>query len=602
MARIEDYALIGDCRPPRSSAATARSTGSACRASTPAPASRRCSATPSTAAGCSRPPARSRASTRRYRDEHPGARDRLRDATTAWSRVVDFMPLRGEAPDVVRIVEGVEGTVPMRWSSCSASTTGRSCRGCARIDDGAASRSPGPTRSACDTPVQVARRGPDAPSREFTVGRASAIPFVLTLVPVARRPRRTPIDAEEALERHRALLARVGRRAARYDGDVARAVLRSLITLKALTYAPTGGIVAAPTTSLPERLGGVRNWDYRYCWLRDATFTLYALMLGRLQRRGARLARLAAARGRRRPGGAADHVRPRRRAAARPSASSPGCPGYEGSTPGAHRQRRLASSSSSTSTARCMDALLPGARARARCRRRRLVARSGRCSRPRGRLAASRTRASGRCAGRRRHFTHSKVMAWVAFDRGVRLSRSSASTGPVDRWRALRDEIHAEVLRARATTRSAAPSSSPTARASSTRALLLIPLVGFLPRRRPARRRHRRGDRARADCIDGFVLRYHTAATARRRPPGRRGRVPRLLVLARRGLALRARHDEARELFERLLALRNDVGLLAEEYDPRPARLLGNFPQAFTHLALVEAALALAGHAMREAT
>ena len=376
-----------------------------------------------------------------------------------------------------------------------------------------------------------------------------------------------------------------------YDGEWREAVVRSLITLKALTYAPTGGIVAAATTSLPEQLGGVRNWDYRYCWLRDATFTLYALMTGGYvdEARAWREWLLRAVAGKPSQLQIMYGVAGERRL---PEWELPWLPGYEGSRAGPHRQRRARASSSST----CIGEVARRAALRA-------GAPGSKPTRTRWRVDGnlveflesawrSPTKASGRCAGPRRHFTHSKVMAWVALDRAVKAAERFGLDGP---RRAL-----AQRPRRRFTRRCAAngfDAGRRRVRAVLRRdlldaSLLMIPLVGFLPATDPRmlgtvaaieQAPHER--RASSRGID--------AAGVDGLPPGEGAFLACTFWLAD-NLALQGRHAEARTLFERLLDIRNDVGLLSEQYDPGARRLVGNFPQAFSHVGLVNTARNLA--------
>ena len=312
-------------------------------------ASRRCSATSPTAAGAiaparASPAARAGATAATRSCSRPTSR-----ASTARCGLIDFMPPRGEAPDLVRIVEGLGGTVEVEMELVLRFDYGHDRPLGASGRRRRSSAIAGPDAVAFATPVELV--GENMRTRaSFTVEEGDRVPFVLTWYP-SHQPTARARRRRARAARHRAVLAGVGRRSARYDGEWHDAVHRSLIMLKALTYAPTGGIVAAPTTSLPEALGGVRNWDYRFCWLRDATLTLLALVARRLRRRGARVARLAAARRRRRPRAAPDHVRRRRASGGSSSSSSTGCP--------ATRARARcgsatppATSSSSTSTAR----------------------------------------------------------------------------------------------------------------------------------------------------------------------------------------------------------------------------------------------------------
>jgi GH15 family glucan-1,4-alpha-glucosidase len=364
-------------------------------------------------------------------------------------------------------------------------------------------------------------------------------------------------------------------------------VQRSLITLKALTYAPTGGIVAAPTTSLPERIGGVRNWDYRFCWVRDATLVLQSLMHG----------------------GYMDEARAWRDWLLRAVAGSPSemqimygpagerrlteleldwLPGYEQSAP--VRIGNAASSQFQLDVyGELMDALAQGRdggiEAEDAAWRLQVALMSfleGAWERPDDGIWEVR--------GERRPFVHSKVMAWVAFDRAVRMVERYGQDGPVDRWRQLRDAVHREVCEQGYNAERRTFTQSYGSRGLDA-ATLMIPVVGFLP---PSDERVVGTVEAiqRELCHDGFVLRYDTAEADDGLPPGEGAFLPCSFWLAD-CLTLIGRHDEARELFDRLAGLANDVGLLSEEYDPHAERLVGNFPQAFTHVGLVNTAMNL---------
>jgi GH15 family glucan-1,4-alpha-glucosidase len=379
-------------------------------------------------------------------------------------------------------------------------------------------------------------------------------------------------------------------------GDYHEEIHQSLLLLKALTYGPTGGIVAAPTTSLPERIGGVRNWDYRYCWLRDTTLTLLAMI-----RAGYR-----------------DEAIAWRQWLLRAIAGDPAdvqimyglagerrlderildwLPGYEQSSP--VRVGNAASEQLQLDVyGEVIDALyqtrVHGAPADDNIwalTRRLLEWLDDGWRREDAGIWEVR--------GPNRHFTHSKVMAWVAFDRAVRANEEFGREGPVERWRELRDEIKTDILE-KAWSPELGAYVQYYGASELDASLLVMPLVGFLDANDErfvatvdAIRRHL--------TVDGLVLRYvsHEDGHVDGLPPGEGVFLPCSFWLAE-VLALQGRVDEARELFERLLDLRNDVGLLAEEYDPVTGRQLGNFPQAFTHLALVGAAIAIGeGRSMR---
>jgi GH15 family glucan-1,4-alpha-glucosidase len=361
-------------------------------------------------------------------------------------------------------------------------------------------------------------------------------------------------------------------------------VLRSLITLKALTYSPTGGLVAALTTSLPERLGGVRNWDYRYCWLRDATFALYALMIGGYaeEARAWREWLLRAIAGKPSQAGMMYGVMGERRL---PELELPWLPGYEGAAP--VRIGNAASSQFQLDVfGEVMDSL--------HFARRVGLEPDKNTWRVQTALTdfvesawQSPDQGIWEVRGPRRHFTHSKIMAWVALDRAVKGVERFGLEGPIARWRAARDQIHAEICAQGfdATLNSFVQYyGSKDVDAS----LLMIPLVGFLPASDPRMISTVKAIEERL-VAGGFVSRYAAAPHVDGLPPGEGAFIACTFWLAD-NLALQGRVNEARALFERCLAIRNDVGLLSEQYDRAGRRLVGNFPQAFSHVGLINTA------------
>jgi GH15 family glucan-1,4-alpha-glucosidase len=459
-----------------------------------------------------------------------------------------------------------------------------------RLDDGALRAVSGPSmvvlRSA-GTRGPVELRGEAMTSvAEFTVAEGEAVDFVLSYAP-SHEAVPLPADAAAAVDR----TARYWREwAARctYRGPHAEAVRRSLLTLKALTFAPTGGIVAAPTTSLPEHWGGPRNWDYRYCWLRDATLTLLALMdAGYFDEAAAWrdwLLRAAA--------GSPAQIQIMYGVAGErmlPEFELPWLPGYADSRPvrvgnAAHGQRQL------DVYGEVVDALHQARRGgmadsdQAWALERALVAHVAA-------TWAEPDEGIWEVRGPRQHFTHSKFMAWVAVDRAVRSIAEHGREGPLAEWTLLRDQIHADVC-----ARAFNPRLGAFAQAYDSEVLdasvLLMPLVGFLP---PDDPRVVGTVRAveRSLVVDGLVRRYDTRATDDGLPPGEGVFLACSFWLAD-NYVLQGRRAEAEALFERLLALRTDLGLLAEEYDPGAGRLVGNFPQAFSHIGLLGTALNLA--------
>ena len=503
-------------------------------------------------------------------------------------RLIDFMPPRETNPDLVRIVEGVRGRVDMRMELVLRFDYG-SIVPWVRTMEGTLVAIAGPDAVLLRTPVE--HEGRDLRTyAEFSVAEGDRVPFVLRWFP-SNEPLPNPIEPEQALRVAVAFWEDWAERCT-YEGHWHEAVHRSLLTLKALTFAPTGGIVAAPTTSLPERIGGVRNWDYRYCWLRDATLTLLALVRGGyVEEAGAWRDWLLRA-----IAGSPDDLQIMYGVAGERRLTEielPWLDGYEDSRPvrignGASGQRQL------DVYGEVVDALY-------QARRQGLPA-SDDAWRLTGKVfewleSGWREPDEGiwEVRGPRRHFTHSKVMAWVAFDRAIKAVEQMGRDGPVDRWKAARTAIRDEVLREGFN----AEIGAFTQYFGSDRldaSCLLIPLVGFLPatdERVVGTVRAIERDLVRG----GFVERYRADeenADVDGLPPGEGVFLPCSFWLAA-VLYQQGRRDEAVELYERLLGLRNDVGLISEEYDPERGRLVGNFPQAFTHIGIVETAFTLSG-------
>ncbi|HVU79555.1 MAG TPA: glycoside hydrolase family 15 protein [Gaiellaceae bacterium] len=504
-------------------------------------------------------------------------------------RVIDFMPPRETKPDIVRIVEGLDGEVDIRTELIIRLDYGSVVPWVQRLDASTLLVIGGPDALILRTPIELR---PDGMTHvaEFKVRQGDRVPFVLTWFP-SHEEHPTPVDPEQALEDTegfwRDWLAACG-----YEGEYVAAVRRSLITLKALTYEPTGGIVAAPTTSLPERIGGSRNWDYRYCWLRDATFTLYAMMNAGFndEAKAWRHWLLRAVAGDAPKAQILYGLGGQRRI---PEYELDWLPGYAGSSPvrignAAHEQFQL------DVYGEVMDALHqarvhgldPDDHAWS-LQQRLMDFLEGAWDKPDEGIWEVR--------GPRRHFTHSKVLAWVGFDRAVQAVERLGLDGPVDRWRRLRDEVHEEVCREGFNTElnSFTQYYGSSALDAST---LLIPIVGFLPADDP--RVVGTIDAVKEHLTrDGLVERYATQATGD--VDGLSGGEGVFLFCSFwlvDALLMLGRNDEARTLFERLLEIRNDLGLLAEEYDPAERRMLGNFPQAFTHVGLVNSAYNLSHH------
>ncbi|MFG2587053.1 glycoside hydrolase family 15 protein [Streptomyces sp. NPDC048438] len=511
------------------------------------------------------------------------------ETRTGTVKVIDFMPQRDKAPDVMRIVEGVSGSVDMssvlrlRFDFGSVVPWMRRSQG-HRV----AVAGPDSIWLRSEPPVKTWGQQFSTCS-SFTVAEGETVAFVLTWHP-SHSPRPKLIDPHKALKHTLTDWAKWAARCT-YHGKHRDAVLRSLITLKALTYAPTGGIVAALTTSLPEEIGGVRNWDYRYCWLRDSTLTLAAMIsVGYMEEAAAWrdwLLRAVA-------GDPADLQIMYGLAGERrlPETELPWLRGYENSLPvrignAAVRQQQL------DVYGEVIDSL-------------RLARDAGLHDKPHawnlqlsllGFLESTwREPDEGlwEIRGQRRHFVHSKVMAWVAADRAVRtLEENPDLPGDADRWRAMRDAVHAEVCE-----KGYDPVRNTFTQYYGSQELdastLLIVRTGFLPPDDP--RVTGTVDAVNRELAnDGLIRRYSTEGASVDGLPGDEGAFLACSFWLVDALNRTGRRDEAEALFERLLELRNDVGLLAEEYDPVARRQLGNYPQAFSHVGLVNSAVDLAG-------
>ena len=584
MPRIEDYALIGDLQ----TAALVSRQGSIDWCCFPRFDSGACFASLMGTSEHGRwlvaPVGEVRASTRRYRHDTL-VLESIFETDEGTVRAIDFMPPRGRAPDIVRIVECISGRVPMRLELVIRFDFGRIVPWVRRMDDALVAIA-GPDALCLRSPVETHGEGMTTVAG-FTLAEGDRMGFVLTWFP-SHEPLPDPVDPEVALrETQDYWLDWAGLLSS--DGDYHEEINESLVVLKAMTYGPTGGIVAAPTTSLPEWIGGRRNWDYRFCWLRDATLTLLAML-----KAGSReetemwsqwLLRAVA-------GDPADiqimyGLAGERRLDER---ILDWLPGYEGSVPvrvgnAASQQLQL------DVYGEVLDAIYQlwsnGAPLDDNVwslMLKLLEWLEGGWRRPDTGVWEIR--------GPARHFTHSKVMAWVAFDRAVRAHDEFDRDGPAERWRELRREIHDDVLANAWSERTQAFAQS-YGSDDLDASVLLMPHLGFLPA--TDERFRSTVDAIRRELmVDGLVLRYRTRDDgAVDGLPSGEGMFLSCSFWLADVLAMQGQVDEARELFERLLDLRNDVGLLSEEYDPRAGRMLGNFPQAFTHLAIINTAFVL---------
>ena len=508
-------------------------------------------------------------------------------------RVTDFMPPRGDGPPrFMRIVKGLRGRVPMRLELALRPDYGSITPWTELVPDGVMATA-GADAFRLSTPLSLSVDNGTA-TAEFDAIEGARERFTLTWHPAHRET--PPVeDADSALARTETWWQDwTGR--GRYEGSYRDEVMRSLIVLKAMTYETTGALIAAPTTSLPEDIGGVRNWDYRYCWLRDSVLALQALIAAEYvdEAMAFRDFLLHTATGDPSKLQIMYAIAGERRLT---EFELPDLPGYEGSRP--VRVGNAASEQFQLDVyGEVLNVAYLGVQLRGRIEPRLW---------PRWRNAIEYVETIWRepddgiweSRGPRRHYTYSKVMAWVVFDRAVRLAEEFDLESPLERWRLTRDEIHQEICergydRERRTFTQYYGSSELDA------SVLNIPLVGFLP-----------GSDERVtgtiDAIvrelgrDGFVSRYSTSAT----DDGLTGDEGQFLACSFwlvSALAANGRTSEARVLFERLLGLANDLGLLAEEYDVRRQRQVGNFPQAFSHLTLVLAAQAITNAEARAGT
>jgi GH15 family glucan-1,4-alpha-glucosidase len=582
MARIEDYAVVGDLQT-----AALISTGGSidwlCLPRFDSPACFSALLDTPRAGRWLLAPAGGGECTRRHYRKQTLILETEWETSTGKVKVIDFMPPRDSVADIVRIVVGVRGSVRMHGELTLRFDYGHIVPW-VRHDDYGIHAIAGPDAAYLVTEAPV--RGERLRTvSDFTVHAGERVPFVLTWAP-SHVPRPQPTDPESVLDATESFWREWSAKC-KITGPYRDAIQRSLITLKALTYAPTGGIVAAVTTSLPEQLGGPRNWDYRYCWLRDATLTLQALLGAGYTEEAASwrdwLLRAVA-------GDPADlqimyGIHGERRL---PEMELPWLDGYEKSAPvrignGAAGQLQLdvwgevldclalTRSSELEHSDEAWDvqvALMEHL--------------EGAWRRPDNGLWEMR--------GPQRHFTHSKVMAWVAADRMVKGVRDFGLVGPADRWEALRDTIRADVM-ANGFDAERNTFVQSYGRPELDASLLLIPRVGFLPPDDP--RVVGTIEAVQRELThDGFVLRYRPDE-ADDGLPGDEGVFLACSFWLVEALIGVGRRREAKELFERLLTLRNDVGLLSEEWGVNAARQLGNTPQAFSHFALIMSAMEL---------
>jgi GH15 family glucan-1,4-alpha-glucosidase len=578
--RIEDYGLIGNCE----TAALVGRDGSIDWLCWPRFDSGACFAallgTPEHGRWLIAPSAPGARVTRRYRPDTLILETRF-ETDSGTATLTDFMPLRDEHPCLVRLVTCEKGSVPFATEFLVRFGYGDTVPWVTKTADGRISALAGPDKLILQSSVDLYGENLRTIG-QFTVSEGETASFVLTYAPsnLPDPPSADPLALLTDTEK----FWRDWTAQCEMTGPWAEVVKRSLITLKAMTYMPTGGVVAAATTSLPEQIGGQRNWDYRYCWVRDATLTLLALMnTGYYESARAWRAWLLRA-----VAGSPEQMQIMYGLAGERrlyEVEIPWLPGYEKSAPvrignGAHQQTQL------DVYGELIDALHQARK---------------------GGLAAEHSGWELQLAILRhlekqwrepdqgiwevrsgpKHFTYSKVMAWVAFDRSIKGVKMFNLKGPTDRWRQIRREIHADICKHGYDSELGCFVRSYGSKDVDA-SLLLLPAVGFLPADDP----RIRGTVERIERTlmqDGLVLRYDTTKSDDGLPPGEGMFLACSFWLVDAYVQL-GRHDDAIKLFERLLTLPNDLGLLSEEYDPKAKRLVGNFPQAFSHLTLVNSA------------
>jgi GH15 family glucan-1,4-alpha-glucosidase len=583
-ARIEDYALIGDCE----TVALVSRGGSIDWLCWPRFDSPACFAallgSPENGRWRIAPPHdQVRQITRAYRDGTIVLETRF-ETQTGSATLIDFMPIRDGLSNLVRIVVGESGEVAFDMDLVIRFDYGRNIPWVFHADDGALLAIAGPDLLSLRTPIEL--HGEDFHTvGHFTVKAGDRIPFVLTHAASTQRSPPT-VDPDEALARTESTWRAFAQKC-HSVGQWTEPVQRSLVTLKALTFAPTGGIVAAATTSLPEAIGGERNWDYRFCWLRDASFTLLSLMsLGYYEEAEAWRDWLMRA-----IAGAPAQIQimygiaGERRLA---EWTVDWLPGYEASRP-VRVGNAAADQLQLDVFGQVADALFQASE-------------GGLAPHPRtaeigsvilehlATIWVEPDEGIWEVRGPRQHFTYSKVMAWTAFDRAARLARKRGAAETAERWQELAATIHANICE-----KAYDPARGCFVQSYGSRnldaSLLLLPLVGFLPANDP--RIARTVEEIERHLMpDGLVLRYDTNATNDGLPAGEGAFMACSFWLVQ-VYVMQGRLDEAKRLFEHLLSMSNDVGLLAEQYDPVAQRQLGNFPQAFSHIGLINAALAL---------
>ena len=507
------------------------------------------------------------------------------ETDTGVAVIIDFMPPRGQASDLVRLVTGKAGRVDMQMELILRFGYGADVPWVSRLEDGTLRAIAGPDMAVLRTSVPI--RGEDMTTvADFTVEAGETTPFVLSYCASNNAPP-PPIDPEESLDVTRRFWTAWSSQTT-VDGPYEEAIKRSLLTLKALTYAPTGGLIAAPTTSLPEQFGGTRNWDYRYCWIRDATLTLLGFMNAQHF----------------------DEARAWTEWLHRAVAGSPGdmrimygiagerrlmeweadwLPGYEGSKPvrignAAHQQFQL------DVYGELMDVFHQGRKATGRSNPHRWPLQQAVADHV-AKVWDQPDEGIWEVRGGRQHFTYSKVMAWVAMDRAVICAEQFSRDGDLERWRQVRDTIKADVL-AKGFNQETGAFQRAYDDPSLDASLLLLAEVGFVAPDDPRFIGTVVAIERELMTEDGLVMRYDTRKVDDGLPPGEGAFLPCSFWLAN-AYVLLGRTEDARRLFERLLDLRNDLGLLAEEYDPKLKRQAGNFPQAFSHVAMLSTALNL---------